>query len=271
MPYRLLGRTVDERARAGARLRGDGIEIGACHTPLAVDTARARVRYVDRLSAREILEHFPELRGETLVDADVRCDVATERLSRFDSESLDFVIASHVLEHVPDPLGLFLDAHRVLRDGGLFYLGLPDKDYTFDKDRAVTPLVHLINDLRNRTTSYDPYHFEDHLENAAKLPVPRDRDEYQAVFARELGRSFHVHVWTWRGVVELVRYMIADGGAPFELVELYCPKGVQNEVIVLLRKRALSPRRARLSFDFKLALLRSREIAVELLLKASRS
>ena len=220
MHHHILGRIAGERARAGARLRGAGIEIGACHTPVPVDPARAQVRYVDRLSAREIRERFPELAGEQLVEADIQCDVATEHLGRFGSDSMDFVIASHVLEHVPDPLGLFADAHRVLLDGGLFYLVLPDKDYTLDKDRAVTPLVHLINDRRYGIKHYDPMHFEDHLVNAAKTEVPRERAAWEAAFQREVERSFHVHVWTWRGVVEFVRYMLVEGGAPFELVEL---------------------------------------------------
>jgi hypothetical protein len=37
---------------------------------------------------------------------------------------------------------------RVLRPGGVLYLAVPDKRYTFDADRPVTPTDHLLRDHR---------------------------------------------------------------------------------------------------------------------------
>jgi ubiquinone/menaquinone biosynthesis C-methylase UbiE len=37
--------------------------------------------------------------------------------------SQDFVIANHLLEHLPDPIGALKEWYRVLRAGGTLFLG----------------------------------------------------------------------------------------------------------------------------------------------------
>ena len=61
-------------------------------------------------------------------------------------ESQDFVIASHIIEHLANPLAMLVDIHRVLRDGGLLVLIVPDRHVTFDRSRQPTPLVHLVDE-----------------------------------------------------------------------------------------------------------------------------
>lgn len=52
----------------------------------------------------------------------------TERL--FDAASADAVVASHTIEHVPDPRGFFVEALRVLRPGGRLVLRTPNASST---------------------------------------------------------------------------------------------------------------------------------------------
>lgn len=51
-------------------------------------------------------------------------------LSQFESESIDEVYASHVVEHVPQAKMLLTlqGVHRVLKKGGKFYISVPDLD-----------------------------------------------------------------------------------------------------------------------------------------------
>lgn len=44
----------------------------------------------------------------------------------FGAESADAVVASHAIEHVPDPRAFFREAHRVLRKGGRLVLRTPN-------------------------------------------------------------------------------------------------------------------------------------------------
>lgn len=259
--------TIDERKQATRYLRGAGIEIGASHMPIEVDKACAQVRYVDRLGEVEIDEKFPELKEAPLVPVDVICDVVAEGLAPFEEGSLDFVIASHLLEHVPNPLGFIKECHRVLRYGGVLYLGVPDKDFTFDRDRDRTPLQHVAQDFKNDVRTIDEEHLVDYLVKAAKETIPEDPEVKAKLFNRELGRSFHVHVWTWKDIVELLAYMIEDEGVAWELLELYLPKGVKNEVICILQKAKIDAETAARRFASSVLLLVARERATEELIR----
>ncbi|HWF26116.1 MAG TPA: methyltransferase domain-containing protein [Solirubrobacteraceae bacterium] len=124
-------------------LVGDGIEIGALTLPLRVPArVRVRVRYVDRMSRADLLRHDgPELAASGLDPASIpEIDVVdrAETLASFADQSLDFVIANHVLEHVEDPIGALENLLRVIRPGGILFLILPDARHTFDARRPRT-------------------------------------------------------------------------------------------------------------------------------------
>ncbi len=269
--HAVAGITLDERRQAARFLAGDGIEIGACHLPVWVDRATCRVRYCDRLSSDQIVVAFPELGTDrhSHVDADVICDVAIDGLKPFHDNSQDFIIASHLVEHLPNPLAALTEFFRVLKPGGVLYLGLPDKNFTFDRDRQCTPLQHLIDDWKRGVTEVEEHHLVDWCIHSAKYPPPADPVQRKQLFDRELGRSIHVHVWAWPDMVEMVRYMVAEGGAPFELVEMYLPKGVKLEAIFMLRKVDLAADEAARRFEASFRLLLEREQANEAIIAAT--
>ena len=115
----------------------------ALHRPLWVPRA-AQVSYLDRFSTEELYRQYPRLTAHKLVPVDIVDD--GERLARLADGSQDFVIANHFLEHCQDPIGTLLHFFRVLRNEGILFLSVPDKRYTFDRDRPVTPLKHLLAD-----------------------------------------------------------------------------------------------------------------------------
>lgn len=79
----------------------------------------------------------------------------------FHDHSLDYVVASHVLEHVANPAGALAEWRRVTRPGGIIYLVVPDRRSTFDRTRPLTTLDHLLDDLEAGTTACDPTHIDD--------------------------------------------------------------------------------------------------------------
>ncbi len=88
------GFIADELALAGATTSGVDID--------EPGLARARERFGDRVD-------FRVARGEDLP---------------FDDDSVDVVVLNHIYEHVVDPEAVVADIHRVLRPGGLLYLGV---------------------------------------------------------------------------------------------------------------------------------------------------
>ena len=51
-------------------------------------------------------------------------------------EKFDYVIASHVMEHVDDLIFALQDIAKLLKPGGIFYIVYPDKRYCFDHFRT---------------------------------------------------------------------------------------------------------------------------------------
>jgi SAM-dependent methyltransferase len=225
----LPGRVVAARTRIANRyLSGEGIEIGALHNPLPVPRS-ARVRYVDRLPVSELRAHYPELEHEPLVQVDLLDD--GERLAKIPDSSLDFVVANHFLEHTQDPLGTLLNAFRVLRPGGILYLAVPDKRHTFDRDRPVTPLDHVLRDFDEGAQVSRRDHFEEWARLVER--VPEDEVPRRAEQLMDRDYSIHYHVWTQQEMLELLTATRERINVQFD-VELVAQ--IKHEVVFVLRK-----------------------------------
>src|ERR1700730_5819011 len=85
-------------------LSGSGVELGPGHHPMPIPFPGASVRYVDRWRPEENLALFTNLEaGATSPKPDIFSTLDVARLSALADESQDFVIASHILEHLADP------------------------------------------------------------------------------------------------------------------------------------------------------------------------
>ena len=163
-------------------LRGDGIEIGAFYRPQRVPKA-ARVRHVDYTTTEELIASIPSVTWAQPVDV---IDDG-EKLEKFADESLDFVIANHMLEHVQDPIATLETFVRVVRPGGIVFLTLPDPRYSFDNARERTSVEHLLRDHREGPEVSRRQHYE---EWSRYIDGGKSPDDYAAEDARH-----HFHVW----------------------------------------------------------------------------
>jgi SAM-dependent methyltransferase len=222
------------RLRLQKHLVGSGIEIGALHNRMPVDQQRATVRYVDRLSLADQRRHYPELAGYEMLEPDIVAEA--DRLPMLADASQDFVIANHLLEHLPDPIGALEEWYRVLRNGGILFLALPDKRLTFDKDRPRTTLQHLIADHTDRGAASRIGHFEEY----SRLVHKQTGADFESDVARLLATdySIHFHVWIPEDIAELLEYVRTRTGQPWIVVEQVDNTG-SDEFIFVLEKPAL--------------------------------
>jgi predicted SAM-dependent methyltransferase len=222
-------RRLDREAVAAHYLQGDGLEIGALHNPLIV-SGKAHVRYVDRMTVEELRRQYPELSTLPLTKVDIIDD--GERLSTVPAESQEFVIANHFLEHCENPIETVGNLLRVLKSGGILYMCIPDKRFTFDKDRPVTPLEHLERDYREGPAWSRRQHFEEWVELMEKVtPAEKARERVEELIA--MNYSIHYHVWTQSELLELLLKLRDVYRIGIEL-ELFLK--IEGEVLVILRR-----------------------------------
>ena len=230
-PEELLRRKTIARAF----LRGEGIEIGAMHNPLKVPS-HVHVKYVDRVSHVDLAKDHPELRSK-LIRVDIIDD--GETLATIPDSSQDFVIANHFVEHCQNPIGALRNMLRVLRRDGVMFLAIPDNRYTFDVDRPVTPIEHLLRDDREGPSWSRRQHYEEWTRLVDKVTGCAEAERH----AEELMRRqapIHYHVWTQVELLELIGTLRRQHTFEIELIFKR-----DNEVIFILRKSDAGPAAAR--------------------------
>jgi SAM-dependent methyltransferase len=113
-----------------------GVEIGgAAHNDFGLDALN-----VDRY--REMDTVYKKAERDTCGRAKRVDIVADGHELPLADKSVDFVFASHVIEHIPDPIAALEEWTRVARR--YVVLVVPHRDRTFDRDRPLTPLSELI-------------------------------------------------------------------------------------------------------------------------------
>jgi SAM-dependent methyltransferase len=204
-------------------LHGDGLEIGALYRPQRVP-GDARVRFVDHGGVEELRRVYPD--HDWVQEPDV-VDEA-ERLDKFGDESLDFVIANHVLEHVEDPVAALTAFIRVLRPGGIVFRTLPDPRYSFDGRRERTTVAHVLRDHREGPETSRREHYEEWAHIVEGLVDPGDIERRTAEFAGE-GTRNHFHVWELGTFIELLFALELP-------VAIEAAQATEPEFAVVLRK-----------------------------------
>lgn len=102
--------------------KGKGVEIGAAaHNPFNLKDCLFLAHYekIDFWKESEI-----NMCGE-FITPDIIGDAENIPL---EDNSLDYVISSHVIEHVPNPIKAFLEWKRVLKNQGIVFMIFPKKD-----------------------------------------------------------------------------------------------------------------------------------------------
>lgn len=131
-------------------------------------------------------------------------------LKKIDDEKYDFVLSSHVIEHIANPIKALYEWKRVIRAYGFLFLIVPNKRYTFDHKRPVTPFEHIIKDFENETTEDDLTHLPEILR-LHDLSMDYGVAQWHDFFLRSIKnyeyRCLHHHTFIPESVVRLLDYI----------------------------------------------------------------
>lgn len=143
----------------------------------------------------------------------------------------DFVLASHILEHVANPILALSEWLRLLKDHGTLVILIPLKSGNFDHRRPVTTLDHLIKDFVCGVTEDDLTHMPEIL---ALHDLERDTEagnmaDFKArSTCNFVNRCFHHHVFDTQLAARLMDYM----GMQVKAVETIQP----THILILAQK-----------------------------------
>lgn len=158
--------------------------------------------------------------------------------------SYDVVIASHILEHVANPLRALRQWLGLVSEGGGLVLVLPHRDGTFDHRRPVTTLTHLLADEATNTDEGDETHFEEilRLHDRSRDPDLGTESSLESRLGNNRRtRAAHHHVFD----LELaIRAVNASGWVPIAAES----RRPYDLVVVAMKCRRDSGERSKVSF-----------------------
>jgi SAM-dependent methyltransferase len=127
-----------------------GLEIGPLASPRVLKD-QGPVLYADHTDAEGLRRKYaadPTMRRRLseIVEVDyvLAGDQPLHEAVALDAP-FDYVIASHLIEHIPDPVSWLADIASTLRVDGILSLVIPDKRYCFDLNRRTTEISDVVD------------------------------------------------------------------------------------------------------------------------------
>ena len=157
----------NEHLLSGIDLSRKGVEYGPLTCPI-VTKDMAPVLYVDYADTETIkAKGYREDDPNKIVDIDL---VWGEKPLK-ESGPFAYALASHVIEHVPDPIGWLLEISESITDDGIICLAIPDKRYTFDLNRPVSTTGELVEAYLQKHTRPSIKQMFDNCRLAVEIDV----------------------------------------------------------------------------------------------------
>jgi predicted SAM-dependent methyltransferase len=149
---------------------GVGLEIGGSMSPLLRKRDGYRIETLDHASAQDLRNKYkddPRVDVARIEDVDFVTDgrsiADTVPRRRF----YDYILASHVVEHMPDLLGFLKDCALLLKDTGVLVLAVPDKRRCFDVFQSTTSTGQILQAHLEKRTRHTAGAMFDHCANHA--------------------------------------------------------------------------------------------------------
>ena len=163
--------------------------------------------------------------------------------------------SAHCIEHQPDLIAHLADLGRLLEDGGLYVLAVPDKRYCFDhfipqssvadaiaaRGNRLHTLQSVLNHKALATHNEVKRHWQgDHENPGYRAGMPRRIAAAIAHFDAHQGEYIDAHAWrfTPQSFAEILSTLHATGFSPFAVERVHeTPEG-RVEFVAILRKTA---------------------------------
>jgi SAM-dependent methyltransferase len=227
--------------------RGRGLEIGPLDKPI-VTRDLGPVEYIDRAPRAELQAWYGghgDVDAERIVDVDHVWGDRSLLECVGGVRAFDYVVASHVIEHVPDVFGWLGEIADVLTDGGRAALFVPDKRQTFDLRRPVSASGEFVDAYLRRSRRPDARQVFNHFYEFREVSAPEPDDAAVTERARDAlalcrrmaanGEYIDAHCWVFTPA-SLVRALDLASRLDLLPFEIHTIETALDEFLVILRR-----------------------------------
>lgn len=217
-------------------LFGEGLEIGALWCPLQITNGQAHVKHVDRVSKEESAQHYG-LDFDALVEPDYLLEA--DNLHTIPSNSVDFLIANHVLEHTDDPIGTMVEWLRVLKEEGVLYITIPNyRANEYDYRRKPATLDHLISDYDDASNQKQPDkigHWKEFIISVLGLEEQSVKFEQKLAEYIKADERTHFHVYNASLMGQILQFIHNDLKQRVRILDSF-HLGYSYEILLVLQR-----------------------------------
>lgn len=124
-------------------IEGEGLEIGPSFRPIAPKKLGFNIKTMDYLDRKGLVEKCKnDPNSGQYIENIEEVDYVWSGESYLDligsDKKFDYIISSHLIEHVPDLIQHLTDCSSLLKSEGVYTLAVPDQRYSFDCFRQLT-------------------------------------------------------------------------------------------------------------------------------------
>jgi SAM-dependent methyltransferase len=224
--------------------KGAGLEVGARNNPYPFGSA-CKVFYADIGEESEIEDilkngfRLGSYLGENrFAKVDYVLSAPKYDFRQIEDEHFDFVYSDNVLEHTPNPIFALIEQLRITRKGGFVYTVIPNKNFTFDKQRVATSFNFLKEKYLKNTFAYTIDEALDVIRNTVDFPVNLVESSSEILLAQQMvdanDGSYHFHVFDVGNTLEILSYVCNLTGATLD----YFSGPIGKHIHFALRKSA---------------------------------
>jgi len=214
------------------------LEIGPLFSPNIKKENCKNVFYADIRTTEEVKELYKDHKtvpNDEIVDIDyVIRDSYYECFNGI--EKFDYVVLTHVIEHIPQLISYFQDIATIMNTNGKICLTIPDKRYCFDHFRCPTSfsecydiykrgiknLPYRVLDQVISSTINDPVYWWNNITSYEHLP--NDRYKNEGIYQQAINGKYidvHFSVFTPETFLIFIYNMVEFNLFPYRCVEFY--------------------------------------------------
>jgi ubiquinone/menaquinone biosynthesis C-methylase UbiE len=234
-----------------------GLELGPLTAPV-VRKDQGKIFYLDHMSLKDLQEKYKNepVELDKIVAPDFVLGNSLKESVR--GKRFDYVIASHVIEHIPDTVTWLNDIASILKPGGSIRLVIPDKRFTFDLLRQDTSPSQVIESFFEKIEKPSISMMYDYASNYAlsidtasvwndwdyydKLP-PKLRWNKREAMAMALSKEYidcHCHVYTPESFIKIIKELTKQKLIGFEIDYFIETQPYELEFFVALKKTQIN-------------------------------